>query len=44
MEGIGHYEDILAELHERRNQGTELNLVDRLDYYIAAHRIAFRKI
>lgn len=43
MEGIGHYEDILAEVEEKIKYHEPLSLDNKIDFYLARNRINLRK-
>ena len=43
MDGISHYESILAEIYEKIRDRVPLSLDDKIDYYLAVHRIDSRK-
>ena len=38
-EGIGHYENILAEIYEKIRDHHPLSLDEKLDFYLASYRI-----
>lgn len=43
MEGIGHYENILAGIYEKIKAHEPLSLDDKIDYYLAVNRISLKK-
>jgi hypothetical protein len=39
MEGIGHYEQNIAEIYEKIENHEPLTIDNKIDYYLDAHRI-----
>ena len=42
-EGIGHYENIIAEVIVKVRSGQKLSIDDKLDYALACHRVNITK-